>query len=256
MLDNLHLISKVDHEERKSAVKKILRNNCVPYVSQGTYASDREVENIIVRFGNSDKRLVVGAHYDSVEESTGANDNATGVCILIELAKTLMKLPHPVQIDLVFFDWEESAGLGSTLYYDKTGKDSILAMINLDICGVGTKIITAPDTRALSHPFKEAFSADNMKQHDFEILEKLPTGDERIFEENDVANISVCILPEEDVEPMKKLFTSGKDVKKEDFPSIIETMHNGSQDNIEVVELAAMEKVYKFALSLIMNLSK
>jgi Zn-dependent M28 family amino/carboxypeptidase len=57
--------------------------------------------------------VVVGAHYDtkdSIPGFVGANDGASGVAVLLELARTLPRpLPGP-SVQLVFFDGEEARG--------------------------------------------------------------------------------------------------------------------------------------------------
>ena len=53
-------------------------------------AQDRyEVSNIYVELpGKSDEYVIIGAHYDTVPGSPGANDNTSGVAALLELART------------------------------------------------------------------------------------------------------------------------------------------------------------------------
>lgn len=60
--------------------------------------------------------LLVGAHYDSVQGSPGADDNATGVVVALEVAKLLgdRKTSRPLRI--VFFDQEEAGLVGSYAY--------------------------------------------------------------------------------------------------------------------------------------------
>ncbi|MBN1550693.1 M28 family peptidase [bacterium] len=53
-----------------------------------------ETANIIGKTSNyrdSSKRYLVGAHYDTVESSPGADDNASGISVLLELARFLNK---------------------------------------------------------------------------------------------------------------------------------------------------------------------
>ncbi len=88
----------------------------------------------------------------------------------------------------------------------------------------------------------------------FQILTKLPSGDDDVFEERGIPNISVCILEKRDVQPMSVLFSGQKEVSKDDFPSIIETMHNGSRDTVDVVTQEALEKVFRFLYELTMHL--
>jgi len=53
------------------------------------------------------ERLIVGAHYDAVPGSPGADDNASGVAALIELAAAFGENPPPMQIELVAYPNEE-----------------------------------------------------------------------------------------------------------------------------------------------------
>jgi len=57
--------------------------------------------------------VVVGAHHDTKDEIpgfVGANDGASGVAVLLELARGLPERLHGPSIDLVFFDAEEARG--------------------------------------------------------------------------------------------------------------------------------------------------
>lgn len=64
--------------------------------------------NLIVRMGPpNEARFVVGAHYDSWMDSVGADDNASGVAGLLELARLLGTLPSPPAVELVAYAMEE-----------------------------------------------------------------------------------------------------------------------------------------------------
>ncbi|MDR6226207.1 M20/M25/M40 family metallo-hydrolase [Desmospora profundinema] len=96
------------------------------------------------------KTIVVGAHYDSVQGSPGANDNASGSATLLEMARVLSKekLRHDVRV--IFFGAEEVGLVGSTRYVQSLHADElsrIAAMINLDMVGVGDTlgILTASE---------------------------------------------------------------------------------------------------------------
>jgi hypothetical protein len=65
-------------------------------------------KNILARFGPEDgERIVVGAHYDAARGTPGADDNASGVAGLIELAFLLARQPPPVPVELVAWTLEE-----------------------------------------------------------------------------------------------------------------------------------------------------
>lgn len=60
--------------------------------------------------------LLIGAHYDSVPGSPGADDNATGVAVLLELARAFAGQPGKSPLRLVAFDLEELGFVGSRHY--------------------------------------------------------------------------------------------------------------------------------------------
>jgi hypothetical protein len=64
--------------------------------------------NVIARFGpETRERIVVGAHYDAAGPYPGADDNASGVAGLIELARLLGKKAPRTQVELVAYTLEE-----------------------------------------------------------------------------------------------------------------------------------------------------
>ncbi|HEY9802190.1 MAG TPA: M28 family peptidase [Leptolyngbyaceae cyanobacterium] len=60
--------------------------------------------------------ILIGAHYDAVPGTSGADDNATGVVVLLELARKFAAAPAKYPLRLVAFDMEEYGLLGSTDY--------------------------------------------------------------------------------------------------------------------------------------------
>ena len=77
-----------------------------------------KVRNVIVQLGPTHKpRIVIGAHYDVCGEQPGADDNASGVAGLIELARILKEneslLTH--HFELVAYTLEEPPYFGTDL---------------------------------------------------------------------------------------------------------------------------------------------
>jgi len=62
------------------------------------------------------KALLVGAHFDTVPNSPGADDNASGVAVALEMARLVAQKPTPRTIRFAFFDGEERGLLGSRAY--------------------------------------------------------------------------------------------------------------------------------------------
>ncbi len=81
--------------------------------------------------------ILVGAHYDSVSGSPGADDNATGVAVLLELARAFAEQPGGAPLRLVAFDLEELGFLGSRQYAEdlRDRGDPIGLMISLEMLG-------------------------------------------------------------------------------------------------------------------------
>ncbi|MFA9477719.1 M28 family peptidase [Phycisphaerales bacterium AB-hyl4] len=111
-----------------------------------TYSVDGEsVENIIAEVPGTDtpeRIVVVAAHYDTVPGSPGANDNASGVAALIELARHFQDRPQPVTLRFISFVNEEppffqTEDMGSYQYARDMARrgDDIIAMMSMD--GIG-----------------------------------------------------------------------------------------------------------------------
>jgi Zn-dependent M28 family amino/carboxypeptidase len=86
--------------------------------------------------------LVVGAHYDSVAGCPGANDNASGVAAVLELAQRFSAERQPRTIHFVAFVNEEppffqTAHMGSVVYANaaKARGDRVVGMLSLETMG-------------------------------------------------------------------------------------------------------------------------
>ncbi len=81
--------------------------------------------------------IIIGAHYDAVPGTPGADDNATGVAVLLELAAVLAISPLKYPVRLVAFDLEEYGLLGSTAYAQqlKQAKQKLRLMLSLEMLG-------------------------------------------------------------------------------------------------------------------------
>lgn len=68
----------------------------------------KDYHNVIGLFGPpKTERVIVGAHYDAAEAFPGADDNASGLAALLELARILGEAPVPGSIELVAYTLEE-----------------------------------------------------------------------------------------------------------------------------------------------------
>lgn len=99
--------------------------------------------NIICSFDTSHKkRIIVGAHYDVCGKQAGADDNASGVSGLLELARMLSTKDLQYRIDLVAYTLEEppyfrTEMMGSYMHAKELSEKNIpvKGMISLEMIG-------------------------------------------------------------------------------------------------------------------------
>lgn len=122
-------------------------------------APDRFTQNAIATKraaadGREDLLLVLGAHYDSVthtEQSPGANDNGSGIAIMLEVARVLKDYPLPYALQFVAFGSEEMQDrtfehhhYGSRHYVKQylagDKQPRIFGMLSIDMMGVGDAV--------------------------------------------------------------------------------------------------------------------
>jgi len=103
-----------------------------------TDEDDEELESanvIAVKPGMSTREIIVGAHYDATDDGRGADDNASGVAVLLAVAALVKDQPAPYTIRFVAFGAEENDLDGSFAFVDEMDRADIrntAAMINLD----------------------------------------------------------------------------------------------------------------------------
>jgi Zn-dependent M28 family amino/carboxypeptidase len=102
----------------------------------------KESRNVVAASSDPlpERYIVVGAHYDSVAETPSANDNASGVGVLIETALCLAGIDLPIPIVYVAFGSEEGPHAGSKHFVSLLESPSVIGMINLDAVGVDAEM--------------------------------------------------------------------------------------------------------------------
>ena len=100
-------------------------------------------QNVICSFGTENaERIIIGAHYDVCEHQQGADDNATGIVGLLELARMLKGQKLKYRIDLVAYTLEEppffrTEYMGSYIHAKSLieNKTKVFGMISLEMLG-------------------------------------------------------------------------------------------------------------------------
>lgn len=117
--------------------------------------------------------LYAGAHMDSVAGSVGADDNAGGCAILVELARVLSQTPHRHTIRLIAFGAEEQLSVGSAEYvrcHRRDIEEKGRFMCNFDSCttAVGWNRFTINASASLRKKLREVY-----RDHDVYYAENL-----------------------------------------------------------------------------------
>ena len=143
-----HPIQYENLEKAKNYIMTQLQKNKISFRLQSYRASFSDepakvYSNIIIDYkGKSRERFVVGVHYDSASSTVGADDNASGTAVLIELAKRLKLTTLKHDTSLVFFTLEEppafaTRNMGSRKYAEslKKSRVNVKLMLSLEMLG-------------------------------------------------------------------------------------------------------------------------
>jgi len=120
--------------------------------------------------------LILGAHYDTVPGSPGADDNASAIAVLLEVARNIQGVPLECTVRLIAFCLEEYGYVGSAHYVEslKKGKEEILGMISLEMVGfTGPRQNYPPYLNPKYYPNVGDFIAIIGNERSKELLEKV-----------------------------------------------------------------------------------
>jgi aminopeptidase YwaD len=89
---------------------------------------------------DSSCEIVAGGHFDSVPAGPGANDNASGTAVVLEMARARAARAQSDGVCYVLFGSEEIGLVGSSYYVNELPKadlEALEAMLNFDMLAVG-----------------------------------------------------------------------------------------------------------------------
>jgi hypothetical protein len=136
--------SHIENLDQAAAYIKDQFSQTTALVSEQPYrVQGKSYRNVIAQFGpESKERIVVGAHYDVAGPLPGADDNASGVAGLIELARLLSRQQPPMRVELVAFTLEEppyfrTTAMGSSVHAESLRQQNIQVrvMFSLEMIG-------------------------------------------------------------------------------------------------------------------------
>ena len=105
--------------------------------------------------------VLLGAHFDTVPNTEGANDNGSGIATLLTVAREAGAWSYPFKLRLVAFGAEEVGLFGSRHYVEslpESERDRIAAMLNFDALGAGdlVQVLGTPELTERARHFAEA----------------------------------------------------------------------------------------------------
>lgn len=130
-----------------SQLKEFFENNVgkETVISIKTKYVVKKSANLIHKISNRKNKfkLIIGAHVDTVPDSRGVLDNASGVATVLLLSEEIKKMHLPFDVWAVYFGSEENSMFGSKFFVDtltKEDREKIKYMISVDGIGMGDKI--------------------------------------------------------------------------------------------------------------------
>ena len=134
---------RMGYEVRRTTVRVPAGN------SWGTPVRSGKSANVIAEPAGFDPRkphVVVGAHLDTVPSAPGAEDNASGIAVLLQLARMAAQQPAGLPVQFIAFGAEEPRGSGDALHHfgsrqllagmAPAERRAVRAMVSLDRVGV------------------------------------------------------------------------------------------------------------------------
>jgi hypothetical protein len=200
--------------QREAALKQLFaEDGCV-----GEHLSEQSVKGaklpnvVCVLPGNSDKVIIVGAHFDHVPDGDGVVDNWSGASLLPSLYEAIKREPRKHTYIFIGFTDEEKGEVGSRFYARQMTKEQVAAtdaMVNMDTLGLApTEVWTSHSDKNLigalvytAKLLKVSLSGEN--------VEAVGSSDSAQFSERKIPSITIHSLTQKTWDA--KILHSSKD---------------------------------------------
>ena len=189
--------------ESKLSKKEIKK---VEFSSEAKLIKNYESQNVIGHIKGSeypDSLLIICAHYDHLGGMgeiyfPGANDNAAGIAMLLELAKYYKENPHKYSVMFIAFGGEEAGLLGSKHFVENRTVDlkKVKFLMNVDLVGTGSEGITVVNGKIFKNYFEKLKSINDEKQYlpKIKVRGKAANSDHYYFSEKGVPSFFIYAM--------------------------------------------------------------
>ena len=125
-------------------------------VERHQYGSGINVVGVKPGFSKPEEHVVVAAHYDHLDACAGADDNASGVAVLLENARVLSSARFDRSLVVACFDEAERGQLGSKAFVEriKARGDKVIVAMNYEAVGYSSE---EPESQKTPENFEQYF---------------------------------------------------------------------------------------------------
>src|SRR3954471_522523 len=141
--------------EREIILKDMFTEaGCGEHISEPAVDHVKQTDLVCVLPEQTERVIIVGAHFDHVDAGDGLVDNWSGASLLPTLYQGLRTTPRQHTFVFVSFSGEEKGELGSRAYVNSMSNEDLKrtsAMVNMDTLGLGpTEVWTSHSDRQLT----------------------------------------------------------------------------------------------------------
>lgn len=272
MIEHIKKLEKMTNKERTDYVKHVLEKMDVAYSVQPFRQRVLKGENIIVEqfCDGSSSYLLLTAHTNKYFSSPGANDNASGVAVLLGLISHLKQrdLKKTIGIKIVFFDHEDGLAIldGSNYFVSHTDKTNISFVLNLDGVGMGNSFTLSPritsetSNRYISN-ILQFLKGKNIKYFSFD-LPPLMVEDHMPFLQKNITALSVNLMPEQDLEYLKEVVNKSwmhklkimlyyRGANRKNHPMVVMRHRHNELDTSEYIQEKSLELAFQLSINMV-----
>ncbi|MEH6943070.1 M28 family peptidase [Bacillus sp. JJ722] len=125
----------ISQEEGLKIVEKLKNKSLEATIDINQEKIEKTSYNVIASLkpkkeNDTNQIVTIGSHHDSVPGGAGANDDASGVSAVLELARIYAKMPIDTEVRFITFGSEERGLVGSSYYAASLPKDEVSRMIS------------------------------------------------------------------------------------------------------------------------------
>jgi Iap family predicted aminopeptidase len=232
-----------DTAARGAAIKQRLAALRLPFQEQPFRSGALSGHNLIADVGGPPGAplLLIGAHYDRVEQGRGATDNASGAAAVLELAQALQAGPlRHHRVHVAFWDLEEKGLLGAQAWIAVAGQEKPALYVNFDVFAWGDTLwMMTP--KAQGPLAREAAAAARANRLPFRSGESYPPTDHQAFLNAGLPAVSFSLLGAAEIDPTLQVYAGEKPAQ---VPKVAQVIHS-PRDTVAEIDTTSIPQALR-----------